>query len=219
MINIILFGAPGSGKGTLASFLVKEYGFKHLSTGHIFRKEFYSNPKYKKLKEDLEAGKFASDDLAIKITEDFIDSHKDSRGIVFDGFPRNLNQAESLEKILLSRGMGITLVIDLEISREEIIKRVSGRYSCRDCGATYHDTFNPTKVEGICDSCGSTDLYRREEDSNVEALKERIQIYKNTTMKLKDFYCEKGLLYTVDSSKGKENVQIQFKNILKTKFC
>ena len=211
--NIIVFGPPAAGKGTLAAYLETKYGFKHLSTGNILRTEFYDNPKYKKLKEDLEAGYFASDDLAKKIVEDFLDNNDISKGVVFDGFPRDFKQVDALKEILSSRNMALDLVIYIDVSEKDIEDRICGRYSCRECGAIYHKDFKNTKVKGVCDFCESKDLYERKEDS-LEALEERMSQYYDRTNPVIEYYDDKGIIVTVQSKGAPEDVQQQVDALL-----
>lgn len=204
--NIVIFGPPAAGKGTLSKYISDECGLLHISTGHIFRTEFYSNPKYKKLKEDLESGLFAPDKLASDVIKTYLDNNDISRGVIFDGYPRNLKQAKCFEKILSDRDMKIDYVFNLKISKDEISKRITGRFSCEECGTTYHKSFNPTKVSGLCDKCGSSSFSTREEDS-IDAFEERMSLYIERTNSLIDYYKEEGLLKSIDASGTIKEVQ------------
>lgn len=208
-----MFGPPAAGKGTVAKYLENKYNPAHLSTGHIFRTEIHSNPDYAEVKKVVESGGLVDDNLTISIVEKFLDSEDISNGVIFDGFPRNVSQAEALCKILEARGMQLDSVLDMEISEDELVKRICGRYSCEDCGASYHTEFNPTKVDGVCDGCGSKNLVRREEDSE-EVLKERMKQYHSRTMPLLDYYKEKGILKPIEAAKSIEEVQSQVNSAL-----
>ncbi|MCT4574873.1 MAG: nucleoside monophosphate kinase [Alphaproteobacteria bacterium] len=213
MKNVVLFGAPGAGKGTVAKYLADRYGWKHLSTGHVFRSDFYNRPEFKDLKEALEQGKFASNDIVIKLVEEWLDKVGVKGGIIFDGFPRDLDQAKAFEEIIKKRGLDIDFIISLDVSDEEIINRITGRINCPSCGSSFHETANPPKKEGVCDFCGSEDLCKREEDTE-EALKERMMRYHTRTNPVIEYYKDLHTVSVIDASGTPEEVQSIVRDII-----
>jgi len=165
----------------------------------------------------LESGLFASDSLVIKIVEDFLDNHEyEKHGVILDGFPRDLKQAKALEQILEGRNFDLSIVVDIQIPQSVIIKRIVGRYSCANCEAVYNEKSKPTKVEGVCDHCGATELYKRKED-DPKVLDERMNQYFKRTEPIIDFYKEKGLLIRVDGDCDIKTIEKRIKKILKSK--
>jgi adenylate kinase len=208
MQNIIIFGPPAAGKGTLANYLGSKYGFHHLSTGDILR----AMRSDEGIAAKMRAGFFVPDELVIKSVESFLDKLDMSKGVVFDGFPRDLKQAKALEGILESRGMKLDLVLYIEVSDEDIVERICGRYACRECGEIYNKEYKNTKVAGVCDACGSDDLYERVEDG-PEALKERMSQYRKRTNPVIEHYKDTGLLVTVKSKGAPDYAQKQVDKI------
>ena len=177
---IIMLGAPGTGKGTIAGLLEGKLGLKQVSTGDIFRKNIQEQTELGKLANSyMEKGNLVPDDVTIKIVEDRLEQPDVQNGIILDGFPRTVAQAEALDKILESKGKKIDMVLNLTTPEEEIIERVVSRRVCSnpECKTIYNVVMNPPKQEGICDKCGS-DLVQRQDD-NEETIKARIEYYKN----------------------------------------
>ena len=194
---ILLLGAPGAGKGTQAQILQKKLGLPHIATGDLFRYNLSNNTELGLLaKRYMDSGDLVPDDVTIKMVEERICREDCEKGAIFDGFPRNLNQVVALEEMLKDYG-GITLALMFVVDDEVVVSRISGRRSCRGCGAVYHDIFNPPKVPGICDICGS-ELYQRDDDK-PETVKSRLYVYYKQTAPLIGYYFAKGLLEKVNA--------------------
>ena len=199
---IIMLGAPGTGKGTVAGLLQEKLGIKQVSTGDIFRKNIKEQTELGKLAEQyISKGQLVPDDVTIKIVEDRLNEADVQKGIILDGFPRTVKQAEVLDKILTKKGKKVDKVINLTTPEEEIIERIVNRRVCsnQECKAVYNIVLNPPKVEGICDICGSK-LVQRGDDSDENAIKQRLAIYDEKTSPLIDFYTKKGVLVTEEVS-------------------
>ena len=197
---IIMMGAQGTGKGTVAGFISKEIGIEQLSTGDIFRKNIREKtPLGIEADKYISKGNLVPDEITIPMVTDYLDSDLAKNGIILDGFPRTLNQAEKLDELLESRGKKVDLVIYLTTPREEIIERIITRRVCPNCKATYNTKLNPPKVEGICDKCGSK-IEQREDDSTEEAINQRLEIYETKTAPLIEYYTNKGILRTEEVS-------------------
>ena len=197
-MNIIMLGAQGTGKGTVAGEISEKTGMVQISTGDIFRKNISE-----KTPLGIEADKFISqgnlvpDEITIPMVEDRLTWDDAKNGVILDGFPRTIKQAEALDKILEAKGEKIDLVVNLVTPKEEIIDRMLTRRVCTnpDCKATYNTKLHPPKVEGICDKCGSP-LKQRDDDSNPDAIKRRLEIYEEKTSPLVEYYKNKGVLRT-----------------------
>ena len=191
-MNIIFFGAPGAGKGTQAEIVSKKLGIPTVSTGNMIREAIKNGTEMgKSAKSYIDAGSLVPDEVVIGIIKDRLDKDDCENGFILDGFPRTIPQAEALEKM----GVKIDVVLNIEVSDDAIIRRMSGRRTCLKCGATYHVDYNPSKTEGICDNCGAELTVRKDDDPEV--VKNRLTVYHNETEPLKDFYSKKGLLKTV----------------------
>ena len=198
--NIILMGPPGAGKGTLAKQLIS-LGYVHISTGDMFREAIKAGTALGKLADSyIKHGDLVPDEVTIGLVKERLSKDDCAKGFLLDGFPRTLPQAEALEELTKEIARPIDAVINLDCEQKELVRRISGRRVCKNCGAPYHiDTMRP-KVEGVCDICGGP-LYQRNDD-NEEALKVRLNHYVNETKPLLDFYQERGLLTNFDSLKG-----------------
>ena len=191
-MNIIFFGAPGAGKGTQAEIVSKRLGIPTISTGNIIREAIRTGTEMgKSAKSYIDAGKLVPDEVVIGIIKDRLSKEDCKNGYILDGFPRTIPQAEALDKM----GANIDVVLNIEVSDEDIVKRMSGRRTCPKCGATYHTVFNPTKKEGVCDSCASVLTIRKDDDPEV--VRNRLEVYHKETEPLKGFYKDKGILKTV----------------------
>ena len=200
MVNIILLGPPGAGKGTQARKLVEERGMVQLSTGDMLREARTSGTEMgKRVAEVMDRGELVTDEIVIGLIEEKLaaDTAGQGGGFIFDGFPRTLPQADALGAMLTRRGQRLDAVIEMRVEDEALVSRVSGRFTCGNCGEVYHDQTRPTKVDGVCDACGSTDLRRRADD-NAESLKQRLMEYYKKTSPLIGYYYASGDLFTVD---------------------
>ncbi len=201
---VFLFGPPGVGKGTQADLLVERYNFKKFSMGDILREEVaLGSPIGKKVEECLKNGILAPDDIVFEIVEDFVVENLNDR-ILFDGFPRNLNQAIELEKLLARHNRKITLAIELHLTKEELINRILGRLYCPKCGAVYNEVTNPPRNPNTCDEC-SAHLEKRKDDT-LEVITNRLKVYEELTKPLSDYYKSLGVLVSIDASGKKEDV-------------
>ena len=209
---LILLGAPGAGKGTQAERLVTEYGLVQLSTGEMLRSEVKSGSELgQKAKEIMESGQLVPDDLIIKMISVRISQESDAEGIILDGFPRTTEQAKALDIMLKEKDLRINHVIQLEVNEEEIVERLSGRFSCTDCGMGYHKKFSAPANKGICDKCKSTNFTRRSDDS-PKTLRNRLSAYKEQTALILPYYSTKGCLKSID---GMAEMDIVFDEIKK----
>lgn len=213
MTNIILLGPPGAGKGTQAHKLVAERGMVQLSTGDMLREARTSGTEMgKRVAEVMDRGQLVTDEIVIGLIEEKLNTVKAS-GFIFDGFPRTLKQADALGALLAKHGQTLDAVIEMQVDDEVLVARVSGRYSCGDCGAVYHDVTKPTKVEGVCDNCGSHNLKRRADD-NETSLRTRLMEYYKKTSPLVGYYYHAHLLSGVDGLAPIEDVAAQVARLL-----
>ena len=212
--NIILMGPPGAGKGTLAKQLIA-LGYVHISTGDMFREAIKAGTELGKLADSyIKHGDLVPDEVTIGLVKERLSKDDCEKGFLLDGFPRTLPQAEALEVLTKEINRPIDAVVNLDCETNELVRRISGRRVCKNCGAPYHiDTMKP-KVEGICDRCGGP-LYQRNDD-NEEALKVRLNHYVNETKPLLDFYQERGLLTSFNSLKGSEATFDEIAKFLKS---
>ena len=215
MLNIILMGPPGAGKGTQAKKLIAALEIPHISTGDMFREAIKEGTELGKLANSyIKDGHLVPDDVTIGIVKERLSKDDCANGYLLDGFPRTLPQAEALEKLSKEINRPIETVINLECDDKELLRRISGRRVCKNCGAPYHiDTMKP-KVEGVCDICGGP-LYQRNDD-NEEAMKVRLDHYLHETKPLLDFYQDKGLLVSFDSLMGSRKLFDEIAKFLKS---
>lgn len=213
-MHLIFLGLPGAGKGTQAEHLQAEYGIPHIATGDIFRKAIKEGtPLGKKAKQYLDAGELVPDEVTNGIVRERLAEDDCRRGFILDGFPRTLAQAEALTKMLAELGLELDRVLYIQVPEEELIKRLSGRRICRECGASYHVIFNPPAEEGICDKCGG-ELIQREDDRE-ETIRNRLRVNREKTEILKDYYDQKGKLAIIDGSLPVDKVYSQIKEVTK----
>ena len=214
-VNIILLGPPGAGKGTQARRLVEERGLVQLSTGDMLREAQASGTEMGKLvAEVMKQGKLVTDEIVIGLIREKLES-SDAPGFIFDGFPRTLGQADALGALLAGMNQKVDGVIEMQVDDTALVDRISGRYTCGNCGEVYHDTTKPTKVAGVCDVCGSTDLRRRPDD-NADSLKTRLLEYYKKTSPLIGYYYAKGDLHPIDGMAEVDEVAAQMEAVLKT---
>ena len=197
MVNIILLGPPGAGKGTQAKRLVDERGMVQLSTGDMLREARSSGTEMgKRVAQVMDRGELVTDDIVIGLIEEKL-TQAEGAGFIFDGFPRTLPQADALGRLLDKVGQSLDAVIEMQVDDAALVARITGRVTCGGCGAVYHDQTHPTRVDGVCDACGSKDLRRRADDNEV-SLKQRLMEYYKKTSPLIGYYYAKGQLSTVD---------------------
>lgn len=203
MKNLILIAAPGAGKGTLSNDLLEKYDYVHISTGDLLREQVAKGDDLgKKIHEFQVAGKLVPSEIVYEALEKKLSDKACDNGYILDGFPRNIEQAEEYEKILERSGRELGTVIVLDIPKEDLIKRITGRFTCKDCGEIhniYSEELKPVK-EGVCNKCGG-ELTQRKDD-NLESFEVRYQTYLESTEPLIDYYKEKGVLHVIDSSQG-----------------
>ena len=204
-MKIIMLGAPGAGKGTQAKKIAEKYAVPHISTGDIFRANIKNGTELgQKAKTYMDQGLLVPDELTVALVIDRIQADDCKNGFVLDGFPRTIPQAEALDEALKGLGAAMDYAIDVDVPDENIINRMSGRRACLDCGATYHIVTIPTKVEGICDACGSKVVLR--EDDKPETVQKRLEVYHAQTQPLIDYYQAKNILKSVDGTQPMEDV-------------
>lgn len=204
-MKIIMLGAPGAGKGTQAKRIAEKYAVPHISTGDIFRANIKNGTELgNKAKTYMDQGLLVPDELVVELVVDRIQQEDCKNGFVLDGFPRTIPQAEALDVALKNIGEKMDYAIDVDVPDENIINRMSGRRACLDCGATYHIVTIPTKVEGICDNCGSPIVLR--EDDKPETVQKRLEVYHAQTQPLIDYYKAQDILRTVDGTQIMETV-------------
>lgn len=192
-MKFIFLGPPGAGKGTLAAKVAELYNIPHISTGEIFRAAIKAQtPLGKKVQAIIDAGSLVSDDITIELVRERLAKDDACRGFILDGFPRTIPQAEALAGIV-----PVDAVVNFDIADEGVIERLSGRRVCRGCGQNYHVSFMPPVKEGFCDSCGS-ELYTRDDDK-IDAIRHRLEVYREQTAPLIDYYRKKNLLVDIDA--------------------
>jgi adenylate kinase len=212
-MNLILFGPPGAGKGTQAKYLIEKYSIPQISTGDILRENRKNGTELgKKAEKFMEAGELVPADIINQMVEDRLSKSDCQSGFILDGYPRNDAQAKYLDGILQRAGKSIKAVISLVVPDDELIKRLSGRRICKNCGASYHVMFNPPKKEGVCDSCGG-ELYTRSDDQEL-TVKNRLRVYHEQTSSVIEFYRNKGVLLEIDGTGAVDSVKNRILEVL-----
>jgi len=197
-MRIILVGPPGAGKGTQALFLANHFGIPHVSTGDLFRTNIKGQTELGKLAQSyMDVGNLVPDSVTNLMLKDRLDQVDASEGFLLDGYPRNVGQAEFLDELLEEKAIELDAVLELQISHDEIVKRLSGRRTCRGCSATFHILFEKPIQDGVCDGC-SGELYQREDDKE-EVVANRLNVYSQQTEPIINYYRSEGLLRAIDA--------------------
>ena len=213
-MNLILMGLPGAGKGTQAERIVDVYKIPHISTGDMFREAMKNEtPLGKEAKSYIDKGELVPDSVTNGIVKERLSQADTEKGFLLDGFPRTLAQAEELDTILEELGKKVDDVLNIHVAEDVLVDRLAGRIICRSCGATYHKTNNPPKVEGTCDRCGSHDFYQREDDK-PETVKNRLAVNIKNSEPILAYYEDKGVLHTIDGDRDIDAVFEDVKSII-----
>lgn len=212
-MNIILLGPPGAGKGTQAKRIEEKHGLVQLSTGDMLRAERASGSALgREVQAIMDAGKLVSDDIIITLIAQCIDN-LGGKGVILDGFPRTVPQAEALDRMLEAKGLKLDHVIEMTVDEEALVDRITGRFICAKCGASYHERYHRPRVDGICDVCGSRDFVHRADD-NAETVKARLAAFRDQTAPILPYYQAKAVLRAVDGMAEIAEVTRQIETIL-----
>lgn len=213
-MNLVLMGLPGAGKGTQAERIVATYNIPHISTGDMFRTAMANKTELGlKAKSYMDQGNLVPDEVTNGIVKERLAESDTDKGFLLDGFPRTLDQAKALDTMLNELGKKLDAVIDIHVPESILVDRLTGRFMCRDCGATYHKVFNPTKVEGTCDKCGGHNFYQREDDK-PETVKNRLAVNVKSSEPILSYYKDKGLLQSIDGNREIDAVFADVKKII-----
>lgn len=215
-MNVILLGPPGAGKGTQAKRLENKHNLIQLSTGDMLRAAVASGSDLgKRAKSIMDAGHLVPDELMIAMIADRIDQPDCANGFILDGFPRTTPQAEALDAMLAEKGMQLHSVVEMKVNEEILVERITGRFTCANCGAGYHERFQKPKVAGVCDNCGGTEFKRRADDTE-DTVRTRLAAYHAQTAPILPYYKKKGVLKAVDGMAGIDEVTHQIEAALGT---
>lgn len=199
IMRLVLLGAPGAGKGTQAKKLIEKYGIPQISTGDLLRAAVAAGtPLGKEAKSFMDKGELVPDRVVLGMVEERLKQDDCKKGYILDGFPRNTAQAEALDKQLASLGMSLSAALSVDVPFEDLMKRLTGRRTCKACGQMYNVYFNPPRKEGACDKCGGA-LFQRDDDKE-ETIKKRLEVYNAQTAPLIDYYRKKGILSSVNGT-------------------
>jgi adenylate kinase len=208
-MRLVLLGAPGAGKGTQAKMLIEKYKIPQISTGDILRKAVADGtPLGKEAKAIMDKGELVPDKIVLGLVEERVKQDDCKKGYILDGFPRNTAQAEALDKMLKDLGMPLDSALSVDVPKDDLMKRLTGRRTCKSCQQMYNVYFSPPKKEGVCDKC-SGELFQRGDDKE-ETIKKRLDVYDSSTAPLIDYYKKKGILKSV---KGVGNIDEIFKKV------
>ena len=212
-MKLLIMGPPGAGKGTQADKIVAKFNIVHISTGDMFRQAIKSGTALgKEAKEYLDQGLLVPDEVTNGIVRERLVNSDCENGFLLDGYPRTVAQAVSLDEMLFDLNMHIDAVLNIVVSHSLLLDRLTGRRICKECGATYHKTFNPTKEFDVCDRCGGK-LYQRKDD-NIETVESRLRVYNNQTKPLLDYYKAKGNLFNINGEQDIDKVFAEIKTTL-----
>ncbi|WP_019875569.1 adenylate kinase [Sporichthya polymorpha] len=204
-MRIVLVGPPGAGKGTQAEFIAAHLSIPKISTGDIFRKNVsQGTPLGAEAKKYMDAGDLVPDEITIAMVKDRISEPDAENGYLLDGFPRNVAQAKVLDAMLDEMGSGLDMVMELVVDDEEVVRRLAGRRTCRDCGQIWHVEFDPTTVEDVCDRCSGA-LFQRDDDKE-STIRHRLEVYNEQTAPIVDYYADRSILVGVDATGTVEDV-------------
>ena len=213
-MNLLLMGAPGAGKGTVSSHLIEAHGMKHISTGDILREAVANKTELGlKVKEFMDTGTLVPDSIILEIIKETLEKIDSSKGVIFDGFPRTINQAKEFDKMLKEINSKIDLVIALDVEDDVVIKRITGRRTCSKCKAIYNIYYKPSRIDGKCDECGG-DLYTRNDD-NLDSLKKRLSEYHINAEALLSFYESQGVVKHINADTSRDEETKKLEEILK----
>jgi adenylate kinase len=213
-LNIIVLGPPGAGKGTQAKHIEDTRGMIQLSTGDMLRAVVATGGELgRQAKEIMEAGHLMPDDLMIQMISERIGQPDCAGGFILDGFPRTTAQAEALDVMLADKGLRLDKVVEIKVDEDALVERITGRFSCANCGAGYHDRFQRPKADGVCDTCGSTEFLRRKDD-NEETVRARLDAYRAQTAPILPYYRDRGVLESVDGMATIGEVKAQIQQVL-----
>ena len=213
-MNLVLMGLPGAGKGTQAQKIVEDFDIPHISTGDIFRAAMKNGtPMGKEAKKYIDKGELVPDEVTNGIVEERLANDDTKDGFMLDGFPRNLVQANALNKMLENKGRCLDAVINIHVEPDVLVDRLSGRFICKNCGATYHKLYNQPKVEWTCDVCGHHEFFQRDDDK-PETVKNRLDVNIKLNTPLVDFYEKQGILHQIDGEQDINKVYQDVKQVL-----
>jgi adenylate kinase len=214
-VRIILLGPPGAGKGTQARILMEKYGVVQIAAGDLFRENIKAGtPLGKQVETILKEGKLVSDDITISMIADRLDKPDCKNGFILDGFPRNVAQAEALEKMLQKKNVKLDGVVQMAVNDEQLIDRISGRFTCSVCGEGYHDKFKKPAQDDVCDKCGAKGKFIRRADDNAATVRTRLETYHTQTAPILPFYKGRGMLKTVNGMADMPEVTRQIEAVL-----
>lgn len=217
-MNIILMGLPGAGKGTQAVKIVEEFNIPHISTGDMFRNSLKEGTAMGlKVKQYMDKGLLIPDEIVVGLVEERLSNDDTANGFLLDGFPRTVAQAVALDELLAELNRNLDHVINIDVEKNSLIARLTGRRICRDCSASYHMIYKPPTVEGVCDKCGG-ELYQRDDDTE-ETVTTRLEVNIKQTEPLLSYYEAKGVLRNADGNQEIDEVYADIRSILKSEMC